>query len=201
MAVVPDAPRFPPIPAFQGSLERLGSQRVTLYLQHWPGFFFNAFANDAYIQGLADVVDQGLAQAVGVSNFNADRVRRAAQQLQVGVWNGEKVVQWRKEAGVREQHHCQPSPCAGVGVLRYRALGGWSALWTVVAVPMCLACTRVTRLTRDHGQRRRGGLRWPATRCSTACCTVPPKQMECWRPAARREAPWWPTAPFAKASW
>ncbi|RMZ57520.1 hypothetical protein APUTEX25_003763 [Auxenochlorella protothecoides] len=79
------ATKFGPLPwrqsagslvkACKGSLERLGSQRVTLYLQHWPGFFFNAFANDAYIQGLADVVDQGLAQAVGVSNFNADRAR------------------------------------------------------------------------------------------------------------------------------
>lgn len=25
------------------------------YLQHWPGFFLNAFSNDAHLEGLAQV--------------------------------------------------------------------------------------------------------------------------------------------------
>ena len=40
------------------------------------GFFLNAFSNDAFLEGLAQVHEQGLAQAVGSSNFNADRVRK-----------------------------------------------------------------------------------------------------------------------------
>jgi aryl-alcohol dehydrogenase-like predicted oxidoreductase len=44
--------------ACKASLERLQLQQMGLYIQHWPGFFFNAFSNDAYLQGLADCVDQ-----------------------------------------------------------------------------------------------------------------------------------------------
>lgn len=54
---------------------------MQLYIQHWPGFAFNAFSNDAYLQGLADCVDAGLTEAVGVSNFNAKRVQGAAAAL------------------------------------------------------------------------------------------------------------------------
>lgn len=45
----------------------------------WPGFFLNAFANDAYLEGLARCYEQGLCQAVGASNFNAQRVQKAAK--------------------------------------------------------------------------------------------------------------------------
>lgn len=44
--------------ACKASLERLQLQQMGLYIQHWPGFFFNAFSNDGYLQGLADCVDQ-----------------------------------------------------------------------------------------------------------------------------------------------
>jgi diketogulonate reductase-like aldo/keto reductase len=47
-----------------------------------PGFFLNAFSNDAYIEGLAQVAEQGLAKAVGASNFNQQRVRSAAKALE-----------------------------------------------------------------------------------------------------------------------
>ncbi|PSC75376.1 Aldo keto reductase [Micractinium conductrix] len=67
--------------ACKKSLGRLGVDQVALYIQHWPGFFLNAFSNDAFLEGLAQVHEQGLAQAVGSSNFNADRVRKAAKFL------------------------------------------------------------------------------------------------------------------------
>lgn len=46
-----------------------------------PGFLLNTFSNDAYLEGLADCVDEGLTQAVGVSNFNEDRLRFAHRIL------------------------------------------------------------------------------------------------------------------------
>lgn len=46
-----------------------------------PGFFLNAFANDAYVEGLSKCVTEGLAQAVGVSNFREDRLRTAHRIL------------------------------------------------------------------------------------------------------------------------
>jgi aryl-alcohol dehydrogenase-like predicted oxidoreductase len=88
------ATKFAPLPwrqtpgslveACRASLRRLDTPKMALYIQHWPGFFLNAFANDAYLQGLADCWEQGLTEAVGVSNFNADRVRNAAKTLEVG---------------------------------------------------------------------------------------------------------------------
>jgi diketogulonate reductase-like aldo/keto reductase len=39
------------------------------------------FLNDALIDGLIKVKQQGLADAVGVSNFKEERVRRAAKRM------------------------------------------------------------------------------------------------------------------------
>ena len=51
--------------ACKASLSRLQLQQMGLYIQHWPGFFFNAFSNDAYLQGLADCVEQVSSGGVG----------------------------------------------------------------------------------------------------------------------------------------
>lgn len=70
--------------ACKASLSRLGVPNVALYIQHWPGFALNAFSNDAYLEGLARTKEQGLCDAVGVSNFNAARLRDAHAKLKVG---------------------------------------------------------------------------------------------------------------------
>lgn len=57
---------------------------VGLYMIHWPGFAIQSLANDVFVEGLAKVKQAGLAQAVGVSNFREDRLRRAHKILQVG---------------------------------------------------------------------------------------------------------------------
>jgi hypothetical protein len=46
-----------------------------------PGYGPQYFCNDAYLEGLADCLQQGLCQAVGVSNFSAERIRRAVGLL------------------------------------------------------------------------------------------------------------------------
>lgn len=50
---------------------------------HWPGFITNGWCNDAFVKGLADCQQQGLTQAVGVSNFKLERVKTAQQVLKV----------------------------------------------------------------------------------------------------------------------
>lgn len=65
--------------ACEKSLERLGVDQVDLYIQHWPGFFLNAFSNKATLDGLLQCLEQGKTRAVGVSNFNHQRVRDAAK--------------------------------------------------------------------------------------------------------------------------
>ncbi|KAG2495115.1 hypothetical protein HYH03_006725 [Edaphochlamys debaryana] len=85
------ATKFAPMPwsftagsvaaAARASLGRLQLPSVGLYMQHWPGYALQAASNDAFLEGLADVHNQGLAQAIGVSNFSGKRVRRAAELL------------------------------------------------------------------------------------------------------------------------
>ncbi|GIF15746.1 aldo/keto reductase [Actinoplanes teichomyceticus] len=60
--------------ALRASLDRLGLDRVDLYLIHWP-----APATDAYLdawQGLEDLYAEGLARAIGVSNFLPEHLDR-----------------------------------------------------------------------------------------------------------------------------
>lgn len=62
----------------QDSLQRLNQQSVELYQIHWPGFpVINSWSNDAFCRGMAKCQKMGLAKAVGVSNYNEKRLRRA----------------------------------------------------------------------------------------------------------------------------
>ncbi|CAK0787581.1 hypothetical protein CVIRNUC_010803 [Coccomyxa viridis] len=70
------------VSACRASLQRLGIQKAGLYMQHWPGFVTNGWCNDAFVEGLGDCALQGLTQAVGVSNFTAERVRHASSILE-----------------------------------------------------------------------------------------------------------------------
>ena len=86
------ATKFAPLPlrftaedvpkALKASLDRLGLEKTALYMQHWPAFGFAADAfNDAFLEGLCLCRERGLCDAVGVSNFNAERVRTAAKKF------------------------------------------------------------------------------------------------------------------------
>jgi len=83
------ATKFAPLPWRRGrgdvvaaarrSCARLGASRVGLYQCHWPGALPGQ--TEAYVLGLSDVLEAGLAAAVGVSNFKASRVEAAAAAL------------------------------------------------------------------------------------------------------------------------
>jgi pyridoxine 4-dehydrogenase len=57
--------------AAQSSVNRLGGKPIDLYQIHFP----NAFANEAYWDGMAQAYEKGLIKAVGVSNYGVDAVR------------------------------------------------------------------------------------------------------------------------------
>ncbi|KAL3810242.1 hypothetical protein ACHAXA_008732 [Cyclostephanos tholiformis] len=58
--------------ACEASAGRLGTGRpIDLYQIHFP----NAYANEAYWDGIADAYEKGLIRAVGVSNYGVDAVR------------------------------------------------------------------------------------------------------------------------------
>jgi aryl-alcohol dehydrogenase-like predicted oxidoreductase len=72
------------VSALDASLERLGVSSIDLYIQHWPGFFLNAFSNPSILDGLQLCLESGKTKAVGVSNFNEKRVRDAAKFFEHG---------------------------------------------------------------------------------------------------------------------
>jgi aryl-alcohol dehydrogenase-like predicted oxidoreductase len=84
------ATKFSPVPwrltrgqvvrALRGSLARLGLPAVDLYQIHW---YTPLVSIETLMDGMADAVERGLTRAVGVSNFNAARVRRAHARLAV----------------------------------------------------------------------------------------------------------------------
>ena len=54
---------------------------------HWPGFpLVNNFVTDSFVEGLGRAKLAGLTDAVGVSNFKADRVREANRILNVSLF-------------------------------------------------------------------------------------------------------------------
>ncbi len=65
--------------ALQRSLERLELPRVDLYQVHFPR---PDYLVETYAEALAEVAQQGLARAVGVSNYNASQMQRAHRALE-----------------------------------------------------------------------------------------------------------------------
>lgn len=76
------ASKFAPLPtrqlgkALDASLSRLGQQTLDLYFIHFP-----LGRIEALIDQMAQAVQQGKIRAVGVSNFSASQMRRAADRL------------------------------------------------------------------------------------------------------------------------
>ncbi len=64
--------------ALRASLRRLRLDRVDLYQIHWPPTLMSV---ESAASALADAVDAGLTRAVGVSNYNVDRMRRTHEVL------------------------------------------------------------------------------------------------------------------------
>jgi aryl-alcohol dehydrogenase-like predicted oxidoreductase len=65
--------------ALTTSLKRLQAERIPLYQVHWPFAFF--MSQETLMNALADEVQRGRIQAVGVSNYSADQMRDAYQIL------------------------------------------------------------------------------------------------------------------------
>lgn len=65
--------------ALTASLKRLRVERVALYQVHWPFAFFMSQAT--LMNALADEVQRGRIEAVGVSNYSAEQMREAHKLL------------------------------------------------------------------------------------------------------------------------
>ena len=65
--------------ALSGSLKRLQTERVTLYQVHMPFSFL--MSQETLMNALADEVNRGRIESIGVSNYSADEMRQAHQIL------------------------------------------------------------------------------------------------------------------------
>lgn len=65
--------------ALNESLKRLQLNQVTLYQVHWPFTFF--MTQEVLMNALADAVQAGKIQSVGVSNYSADEMQLASEIL------------------------------------------------------------------------------------------------------------------------
>ncbi len=65
--------------ALTSSLKRLNVPSVALYQVHWPFDFF--MSQKTLMNALADEVDQGRIQTIGVSNYSAKQMREAHSYL------------------------------------------------------------------------------------------------------------------------
>ena len=63
----------------KASLEKLGMKKMDLYQIHGPALSVRSV--ETWAHGLADVLDAGLCDQVGVSNYNSDQVRRTVDVL------------------------------------------------------------------------------------------------------------------------
>jgi len=64
--------------ALRGSLKRLGVPTVDLYQAHFPSQLISV---ETVMEGMAQAVQKNMTRSVGVSNYNADQVRRAHKRL------------------------------------------------------------------------------------------------------------------------
>ena len=67
------------INALRNSLKRLDRTQIDLYQVHWP---FPPLPVETWADGLAEALEEGLARAVGVSNYNESQMRRTYTVLE-----------------------------------------------------------------------------------------------------------------------
>jgi diketogulonate reductase-like aldo/keto reductase len=89
--------------AFDASLDRLGLDRVDLYLIHWP-----AAANDRYVetwQTLVELRESGRATSIGLSNFQVPHLERIiAETGVVPAVNQVELHPWLPQIELRAFH-------------------------------------------------------------------------------------------------
>jgi pyridoxine 4-dehydrogenase len=69
------------VSAARASLNRLKQDKLAIAQLHWSTANYQPFQETALWEGLADVYDQGLCEAVGVSNYGPHQLQKIASRL------------------------------------------------------------------------------------------------------------------------
>ena len=70
------------VTAAEESLQRLNQTKLAIAQAHWSTANYQPFQEGAIWEGLADVYDAGLCEAVGVSNYGPQQLRKVAARMQ-----------------------------------------------------------------------------------------------------------------------
>ena len=117
-----DASRGRVLASIEKSLKRLGTDHVDVYLVHWPD---RATPLDETLGALDDIVRQGKARHIGVSNFRLDEIEAAMRLRPIDVvqyaWN---LFDRRMQAEIFPYCAAQAIGVMAYGSLSYGMLSG-----------------------------------------------------------------------------
>lgn len=104
--------------ACERSLKRAKLDYFDLYMLHWP----SEYPLEETMRGLADLVAQGKARFVGVSNFDVDEMLEAQRLLGEIPLSCNQVLYHLRERGI--EHRLQPEAArAGIPIVAYTPFG------------------------------------------------------------------------------
>jgi 2,5-diketo-D-gluconate reductase A len=121
--------------AFAASAERLGVDRVDLYLIHWPVPSADRYAET--FSALIELKDSGCVRSIGVSNFTESHLRRVVAET--GVTPSANQVElhpYLQQERLRSAH---------------ARLGIATEAWSPLAQGAVLADPEIARIAADHG--------------------------------------------------
>lgn len=122
--------------ALDASLERMGFEYVDLYLIHWPVPTHDRYADTwkAFVQARA----QGLARAIGVSNFQPAHLRRVIEETgETPAINQIELHPYLQQAELRRVHE---------------QLGIVTEAWSPLAQGAVLEEETIVEIARAHGK-------------------------------------------------
>lgn len=121
--------------ALKASLDRLETEHVDLYLIHWP-----IPSQDRYVEAwraLVEAQEQGLARAIGVSNFQPDHLRRIVDETgATPAVNQIELHPYLQQTGLRREH-------ADRGIV--------TEAWSPLAQGKVLDDPAITEIAETHG--------------------------------------------------
>jgi 2,5-diketo-D-gluconate reductase A len=118
------------------SLERLGMDRVDLYLIHWPAPSLDLYAETW--RAFVDLQAEGLARSIGVSNFNEPHLRRIIEET--GVTPAVNQVELHPRFTQSELRHV------------HAELGIATEAWSPLAQGQVLDDPTITEIAERHGK-------------------------------------------------
>lgn len=104
------------VAAARASLKRLDQDKLTLAQLHWSTANYQPFQEGALWQGIADVYDEGLCEAVGVSNYGPKQLVKfadcmAERQVPLATAQVQYSLMTYKDTGLASKEACDDAGC------------------------------------------------------------------------------------------